>query len=119
MVWTFKLRENGGTDSVDHERLREVYPGLSSGEGVRGVSLQGSEHVAQQLPYEGWRGDSVYPGLSAMAAGREPERGMNAVLLKPSGDDRVEVVVYGTPLGTFSYGEYYEKVVPKVKESLS
>ncbi len=56
--------------------------------------------------------------FQAMAAGREPERGMNAVLLKPSGDDRVEVVVYGTPLGTFSYGEYYEKVVPKVKESL-
>ncbi|MGC9105155.1 MAG: cobyric acid synthase [Thermoprotei archaeon] len=56
--------------------------------------------------------------FQAMASGREPERGMNAILLKPSGNGRVEVVHYGTPLGAFSYSEYYETVLPKLRGSI-
>ncbi len=56
--------------------------------------------------------------FQAIASGREPERGMNAVLLKPSGNGRVEVVHYGTPLGTFSYSEYYDTILPRIRESI-
>ena len=45
----------------------------------------------------------------AEAAGLEPEADMNPILLKPAGDQRIQVVLHGRVYGTMSAGEYYER----------
>jgi len=45
----------------------------------------------------------------AEAAGLEPEADMNPILLKPVGDQRIQVVLHGRVCGTMSAREYYER----------
>src|SRR5438105_10985458 len=45
----------------------------------------------------------------AEAAGIEPEVDMNPILLKPTGDQRIQVVLHGRVYGTMSAREYYEQ----------
>src|SRR5438105_5784686 len=45
----------------------------------------------------------------AEAAGLEPEVDMNPILLKPTGDQRIQVVLHGRVYGTMSAHEYYER----------
>jgi adenosylcobyric acid synthase len=45
----------------------------------------------------------------AEAAGLEPEADMNPILLKPTGDRRIQVVLHGRVYQTMSATEYYEK----------
>jgi adenosylcobyric acid synthase len=45
----------------------------------------------------------------AEAAGIEPEVDMNPILLKPTGDRQIQVVLHGRVYGTMSAGEYYER----------
>ncbi len=45
-------------------------------------------------------------GVQALAAGVEPEVGMNPILLKPTSERTSQVVLNGRPLGHFSAAEY-------------
>src|SRR4030095_14353183 len=45
----------------------------------------------------------------AEAAGVEPEVDMNPILLKPTKNGQIQVVLHGRVYGTMSAGEYYEK----------
>src|SRR5437867_2920848 len=45
----------------------------------------------------------------AEAAGLEPEADMNPILLKPTGDQRIQVVLHGLVYETMSAREYYER----------
>ncbi len=59
--------------------------------------------------------------VQAMAAGLEPEVGMNPILLKPTGERTSQVVVRGEVLGHLSAAEYHEykpKLLRGVLDSL-
>jgi adenosylcobyric acid synthase len=45
----------------------------------------------------------------AEAAGIEPTVDMNPILLKPEADDRSQVIVHGTPVGTMRFTEYQRR----------
>src|SRR6185436_12951512 len=45
----------------------------------------------------------------AEAAGIEPERDMNPILLKPTGNRHIQVVLHGRVYGTMTAAEYYER----------
>jgi len=48
-------------------------------------------------------------GVQALAAGVEPEVGMNPILLKPTGERTSQVVVNGRPLAHMTAVEYHER----------
>jgi adenosylcobyric acid synthase len=54
----------------------------------------------------------------AEAAGIEPEGDMNPILLKPTGDRRIQVVLHGRVHGTMTATEYYEQKSFFFEESL-
>src|ERR1700686_2719327 len=54
----------------------------------------------------------------AEAAGIEPEGDMNPILLKPTGDRRIQVVLHGRVHGTMTAAEYYEQKSFFFEESL-
>jgi adenosylcobyric acid synthase len=56
--------------------------------------------------------------VQAEAAGIEPVSDMNPILLKPSGERGIQVVLHGRVYGTLSAGEYYEKKSFFLEESL-
>src|SRR2546425_8360503 len=45
----------------------------------------------------------------AEAAGIEPERDMNPILLKPTNNRQIQVVLHGRVYGTMTAGDYYER----------
>src|SRR5215813_1332032 len=47
--------------------------------------------------------------VQAEAAGIEPEADMNPILLKPTNDRQIQVVLHGRVYGTMSASEYYER----------
>src|SRR5215468_2880520 len=47
--------------------------------------------------------------VQAEAAGIEPECDMNPILLKPTGNRRIQVVLHGRVHGTMTAAEYYEQ----------
>jgi adenosylcobyric acid synthase len=47
--------------------------------------------------------------VQAEAAGIEPEADMNPILLKPTNDRQIQVVLHGRVYGTMSASEYYEQ----------
>jgi adenosylcobyric acid synthase len=56
--------------------------------------------------------------VQAEAAGVEPVSDMNPILLKPSGERGIQVVLHGKVFGTLSANEYYEKKVFFFEEAL-
>ena len=60
--------------------------------------------------------------VQADAAGIEPTRYMNPILLKPEADSRSQVVVLGKPIGSLSARDYYRRksdLWPTVAEALA
>src|SRR5215204_5805171 len=47
-------------------------------------------------------------GIQAVAAGIEPDVGMNPILLKPTGERTSQVIVFGRPTGVMTAREYHD-----------
>ena len=84
-----------------------------------GFPFKAQNMSLNSFPTRDWGEIAFAQAFQAMASGLEPRREMNAILLKPSGGSRVEVIKYGEPLGVFSYDYYYSRVVPKVRREIT
>ena len=82
---------------------------LLARQGVRVAPFKAQNTAAHSLVTPDGHEIGRAQAMQAMAAGVEPDVAMNPILLKPTADDRLQVVVMGRPWATLEHVEYHRR----------